>query len=84
MNIVFIKSNIQWQLKMKYWKILSETGRKARVPDITCLLHIVQVVLANRIRQEKAIHAEIEKEETELSLFMSARVAYVKNLNYLQ
>ena len=84
MNIVFIKSNIQWQLKMKYRKILSETGRKARVPDITCLLHIVQVVLANRIRQEKAIHAETEKEETELSLFMSARVAYVKNLNYLQ
>ena len=69
---------------MKYWKILSETGRKARVPNVTCLLHIVQVVLANTVRQEKAIHAEIEKEETELSLFMSARAAYVKNLNYLQ
>lgn len=55
------------------------------VPDVTCLLHIVQVVLANTARQEKAaIHAEIGKEETELSLFMSARTAYVKNLNYLQ
>lgn len=54
------------------------------VPDVTCLLHIVQVVLANTARQEKAIHAEIGKEETELSLFLSARTAYVKNLNYLQ
>ena len=69
---------------MKHWKILSETGRKARVPNVTYLFHIIQVVLANTVRQEKAIHAEIEKEETELSLFMSARTAYVKNLNYLQ
>ena len=54
------------------------------MPDVTYLFHIIQVALANTVRQEKAIHAEIEKEETELSLFMSARTAYVKNLNYLQ
>lgn len=53
------------------------------MPNVTLLFHIIQVVLANTVRQGKDInHAEIEKEETGVSLFMSARISYVKNLNY--
>lgn len=52
--------------------------------DVTHLFHTIQVVLANTVRQEKDInYAEIEKQETGLSLFMSARVTCAKYLNYL-
>ena len=54
------------------------------MPDVTCLLHIVQVVLANRVRQERDInHAEVEKQGTGLPLFMSTRITYANYLNYL-
>ena len=52
--------------------------------DVTHLFHTIQIVLANTVRQENDVnYAEIEKQSTGLSLFMSARITCAKYLNYL-